>query len=298
MRLSQEEYKLIVDFSPNMIWRAGLDAKCNFFNKTWLEFTGRTIEQEVDDGWAEGVHPEDYDRCLNIYLTSFKERKGFEMVYRLRNKEGEYRWINDIGIPIYHDNGDFAGFIGSCVDVTDRVEGERLKKAAQIDGLTGLNNRQHFDTLYIDEFEKAVRYKTSLSVIVFDLDEFKSINDQYGHFVGDLALKHLSRIIGQTIREHDICGRYGGDEFIIVLPHADAEQANLVAERLRNNLATNPLVVEEQSIKLTASFGVVQFTDNIGNALELFKLADKALYQSKQKGRNQVTVNSDPFPSI
>ena len=103
-----------------MIWRAGLDANCDYFNETWLAFTGRTLEQEMGDGWAEGVHPDDLERCVAHYLDHFRRREAFEMEYRLRRHDGVYRWIFDRGVPFTDDAGAFAGFIGSCVDVDER----------------------------------------------------------------------------------------------------------------------------------------------------------------------------------
>jgi PAS domain S-box-containing protein len=120
MTLALAEFRLLVDHSPVMIWRAGLDALCNYFNETWLSFTGRTPEQEMGNGWAEGVHPEDLDRCVAYYLEHFRLRTAFEMEYRLRRHDGTYRWIFDRGVPFKDDAGDFAGFIGSCVDIEDR----------------------------------------------------------------------------------------------------------------------------------------------------------------------------------
>ena len=114
------EYRLIVEHSPVLIWRAGLDAKCDYFNETWLAFTGRTLQQEMGDGWAEGVHPEDFERCVACYLDHFHRREAFEMEYRLRRHDGEFRWIFDRGVPFTDDSGAFAGFIGSCVDVHER----------------------------------------------------------------------------------------------------------------------------------------------------------------------------------
>ncbi|HET7401616.1 MAG TPA: PAS domain-containing sensor histidine kinase [Usitatibacter sp.] len=126
---SATEYRLLVQHSPVMIWRAGLDAKCDYFNETWLAFTGRTLEQEMGDGWAEGVHPEDFDRCVAHYLANFERREAFEMEYRLRRHDGEWRWIFDRGVPFTDDSGAFAGFIGSCVDVDER---RRAQEASQM----------------------------------------------------------------------------------------------------------------------------------------------------------------------
>ena len=130
--LPDSQYQVIVESSPNMIWRAGTDAKCNYFNKTWLAFTGRAMEQEMGDGWAEGVHSEDFHLCLQIYLDAFAKRQAFEMEYRLKRHDGEYRWINDRGVPFTDAAGIFAGYIGSCIDVTDKVEAQELKKTLEI----------------------------------------------------------------------------------------------------------------------------------------------------------------------
>ena len=123
LTLTFDEYRALVEAAPVMIWRAGLDAKCNYFNETWLAFTGRSQEQEVGDGWTEGVHPDDLDRCVACYLDHFHRRRQFEMEYRLRRHDGVYRWIFDRGVP-FEVHGEFAGFIGSCVDVQERKEAE------------------------------------------------------------------------------------------------------------------------------------------------------------------------------
>lgn len=139
--LSKNEYQSLVEQAPILIWRAREDGLCDYFNERWLSFRGRTIEQEFGNGWAEGVHPDDFDRCLKIYLDNFHARQAFEMDYRLLRHDGQYRWIFDRGVPFYTEKGEFAGFIGSCIDVTESYESREALKAAQeteIKNLKGL----------------------------------------------------------------------------------------------------------------------------------------------------------------
>jgi len=123
------EYMALVEQAPILIWRADLTMGCDYFNERWLTFTGRTLAQEYGNGWAEGVHPEDMQRCLKIYTESFARREIFEMEYRLRRHDGSFRWLFDRGVPFSGPDGTFAGFIGSCIDVTERVEARALLKA-------------------------------------------------------------------------------------------------------------------------------------------------------------------------
>jgi len=115
-----EFHKRLLNEAPALIWRAGVDAKCHWFNATWLEFTGRTMEQELGDGWTEGVHPDDFDRCLKIFLEAFGERCSFDMDYQLRRPDGTYSWISDSGIPLHDLSGEFCGYIGYCFDISER----------------------------------------------------------------------------------------------------------------------------------------------------------------------------------
>jgi two-component system sensor kinase FixL len=124
LRESEARFRTIADAAPVLIWMSGTDKLFTFFNKGWLDFTGRNLEQELGNGWAQGVYQEDSDHCLDVYGTSFDARKSFTMEYRLRRNDGEYRWVLDTGAPLFARNGVFLGYIGSCIDITDRKRAE------------------------------------------------------------------------------------------------------------------------------------------------------------------------------
>jgi len=122
-------FRLLADHAPVMLWMSGLDGLCDFFNSTWLAFTGRTLAQERGNGWAEGVHPDDFQDCMDRYLNAFVAREQFRMEYRLRRADGHFRWILDHGVPRYGQGGAFEGFIGSCIDITEMREAAEAVKA-------------------------------------------------------------------------------------------------------------------------------------------------------------------------
>jgi PAS domain S-box-containing protein len=124
---SDHEFRELADFAPVMIWRAGTDKRCDWFNQPWLDYTGRSMAEEVGEGWADGVHPDDLQRCLATYIGAFDAREPFSMEYRLRRRDGEYCWMLDNGAPFYRD-GHFAGYWGSCIDVTAHREAQRTQR--------------------------------------------------------------------------------------------------------------------------------------------------------------------------
>lgn len=289
MDLSLTEYKSIVESSPNMIWRAGTDTKCNYFNDTWLKFTGKKMEDEIGNGWVDGVHPDDRDLCIRIYLEAFEQRNSFEMEYRLVRHDGEWRWINDRGVPLFDESGTFLGYIGSCIDVTERVEGVNLIEMAHKDKLTGPNNRNYFDHLIKHEFKKTPQELQELTLMMMDVDRFKSFNDQYGHAMGDKVLNQVAHKLSVSLRKSDIAGRYGGDEFVVILHGLSEADTQKMARRILKAICG--IHIEDNPMKISISMGIVRY-QNEKNEEELIERADQAMYMAKKQGGNQYYFES------
>ncbi|HET7588307.1 MAG TPA: PAS domain-containing sensor histidine kinase [Gammaproteobacteria bacterium] len=179
------EYRLIVEHAPVMIWRSGQDGAIDYFNEAWLEFTGRTFDQEQDDRWIEGIHPDDVARQAAIYRDHFEHREPFEAEYRLRRYDGVYRYIVDRAAPYYDDAGDFAGYIGWCVDVQDRRESTGAKSAY----LRLLAHEQRTPLTSLKMYLEALRRKT-LKDEPLDETIFARMNEQIDRF--DRLITELS----------------------------------------------------------------------------------------------------------
>jgi two-component system, cell cycle response regulator len=171
------------------------------------------------------------------------------------------------------------------------LENARLHEAAALqaisDGLTGLANRRHCEEQLLAEIARSERYDTPLAVIVCDIDEFKAANDSHGHAFGDLVLQRFAGVLRETLRDVDLIGRWGGEEFLVVLPETTLEGAIDAGERIRTGFAALELGTEAARVKMTASFGVARFVRG-ADALELVRAADEALYEAKRRGKNRV----------
>ncbi len=171
---------------------------------------------------------------------------------------------------------------------------QQLLQMATTDGLTGLANRYYFLTVARREIERARRYQRDLSLIMLDLDHFKSINDTQGHAAGDMVLRQLARILVVTMREGDLIGRVGGEEFAILLPETALEGASATAERIRQRVSDHNFQFHGIDMHVTVSLGVAEFTYSYATREAFFEAADKALYEAKSKGRNCVCEAPKP----
>jgi diguanylate cyclase (GGDEF)-like protein/PAS domain S-box-containing protein len=192
--------------------------------------------------------------------------------------------------PVRDDSGRIIGLLPTAVDITERKNLElELQRQAQFDFLTGLSNRRSFMDRSELELSRTKRYDNALSVLMLDIDHFKQINDTYGHQAGDMVLKSLALTFQEVLRNVDIIGRLGGEEFAAVLPETGIEIATEVAERLRQVISAGEVVLTDSvKVQFTVSIGIAAFIDKNSNLDMLLNEADKALYRAKQSGRNRV----------
>ena len=289
---SELHFRTLANSGQALVWTAGLGRGCDYFNEPWLRFTGRSLEQELGDGWTAGVHPADLSHCLETYNAAFDRREPFSMEYRLRHVSGEYRWIIDQGSPRFDTQGQFTGYVGHCMDVTDakRAEAE-IERLAYHDALTELPNR----VLFLDRLTQALaaarRNRRYGAVLFVDLDQFKRINDVHGHAMGDAVLREVARRLAFYLRQEDTVARLGGDEFVILLPDlaTNPEDAGslvmAVAEKIRSALE-HPVSIGGQEYLATASIGITLFPKEAESVDDLMREADTAMYRAKERGRN------------
>lgn len=189
--------------------------------------------------------------------------------------------------PLFDENKTIQNFVATSTDITNRIKMEKkLKKLATIDSLTKIYNRYKIDDAINLHIARYRRYKEPFCTLMFDIDNFKTVNDTYGHDVGDRVLKALSRLVLNHIRTTDMFGRWGGEEFVIILGHTSEDEAFVIAEKLRTIVEAS---VTDGKYKITVSIGVAQYEDPESRE-ELIKKVDKALYRAKENGRNQVVV--------
>lgn len=177
LRESEARFRMMANTAPVMVWMSATDKLCTFFNRSWLEFTGRPIEEELGNGWAQGVHSEDYERCLNTYTTAFDERQSFRMEYRLRRHDGEYRWVFNEGVPRYTPEGNFAGYIGSVVDFSERRNAEEELSRA-LSEVGRLKDQLQQENIYLrdeirleHDFQEIVGNSNEIKYVLFKIEQ-------------------------------------------------------------------------------------------------------------------------------
>lgn len=284
-------------------WTMQLDGEISFVSPSIQKLCGITPIEFMQLGLAK-IHPSESLQRFQGYLkkvSSFRNKLNSSATYRGELeyicKDGSVVWADVVAIPILNGNGEIKHLLGASRDITERkiyeeqlhLAIQRLSDFAIKDSLTGIWNRRHLESVVSDAVANSERYGDTLTLVLCDIDCFKSINDSYGHLVGDQVLVEFTQRISSHLRDGDSFGRWGGEEFLVLLPRGDYKDATSLAEKLRHCIAdTHFLGVG----KVTASFGVVQRNLH-ESALDWFRRVDEQLYNAKRSGRNCVMSASD-----
>ncbi len=290
----------------------------NFRIKYWNRAAEQTFGWKLDEmiGRSTGetlrttfVHG-GYEDAIRL-LTETGAWKGEVIQYTRDNKP----LIIDANIMTVRNHaGQITGYVSANRDITEKKQAqeklagayqalenknreleqavEREQQLARTDGLTGIYNHRHFIDIAAYEFAMAERYNHTISILIFDVDKFKQVNDTMGHLFGDEMLKHIAQVAKQRLRETDILARYGGEEFIVLLPNTNSSEAHVVAEDIRQSIAANGLDSDKGRVNVTISIGISKILPKEDSLEEFIRRADKALYEAKAAGRNCVRVYS------
>ena len=311
---SEEQLRLAMDASDDGVWDWNCQDSLLAYSPAYYRMLGYQPDEIpiTPAGWLGLVHSADRERAARVIKDCMENRiREFEIEMRLRTGNGSYKWVLSRGMVASRDEaGKALRVVGTHVDINVRKMAEEAQRHAnrklerQIainktlqemlveqathDVLTGLYNRRFMDDVLQREILRADREGSLVSVLLLDIDHFKRFNDRYGHDVGDDVLVALGELLREMFRESDIACRYGGEEFVVILPEANAEDACLRAELLRDNFSR--LAVGKRMLSATLSGGVAMYPSHGASADELIRAADIALYMAKEAGRNCIRV--------
>lgn len=294
IRESEKIHRLLVDNASDVIWVMDLTGKFTYISPSVEKLRGYTVEEVMQQSREEVLCPSSLvhlekgiEKAVNKVMNNlpFEEFRGD---LEQPCKDGTTVWTEVTVTGIYDKDSGFLGMLGVTRDITERrAMEEEIRRLTEVDRLTQLYNRLKLDYVIKIEIERANRSGSSFVAIMLDIDHFKAVNDNFGHIVGDEVLKEISLIIKSSIRIIDTAGRWGGEEFMIILPESDIKGGQIVAEKMR-------LKIEENQFphvgKLTASFGVSEYKSEMSEN-ELVTRADNAMYKAKNAGRNRVCIH-------
>lgn len=255
---SELNYRTLANSGQALIWTAGTDKLCNYFNTVWLEFTGRTLDEEMGNGWADGVHPDDLDRCLDIYVSAFDQHEKFSMEYRLRRHDGEYRWLLDEGCPRYNSKEEFIGYIGHCLDIT---ESKNAKEALVISEL-------RFRTLY--ENAKIGLYRTTPDGTILLANKA---------LVKMLGYASFEQLVNRNLENDGYEQTYQRKEFLEKI-EKDGEVNDFESAWIRQD--GSKFFVRESALAIRDSNNVTQHYDGVVEDITERKLAEEEIAMLSQ----------------
>ncbi|QHC49077.1 diguanylate cyclase [Billgrantia tianxiuensis] len=273
-------------------WRASLKANELFWSEAIYDIFGvkpNTFTPSIH-AFKAMVHPEDLE-SVEASMRRAQETGSHDVEHRIVRPNGEVRWVHELAD--YFPEGDEQILIGTVRDITEQKKLElRLRQLSRTDELTGLYNRRYFMRRLLQELARYRRYLRPTSVVLFDFDHFKRINDTHGHPAGDQVLVKVSKLLRERLRTNDIPARLGGEEFALLLPETELEEAGEVAEKVRQLVLDQVFTSEEgHRFEVSITCGVSAFHGIEETVEGILHRADQNLYQGKRAGRNRVMVD-------
>lgn len=320
--LNADMLHAVMELVSDGVWDWNANTGFVYRNPGWYEMLGyprHSLENSVFT-WENIIHPDDYSRVMTVFDDYINRRSPYyQTEYRCRKKDGSYLWIEDRGYVVARNlDGSVARMVGAHRDINTRkcaieqlerrnqsleaLVAERTRELSRVnqqlqlqldenrslaerDALTRVANRYRLEKVLLEECERAQRFRLPLALVAMDIDDFKPINDRHGHGVGDQTLMSVVESLEACVRPGDLLARWGGDEFVVVLPKSTLESAKNLAERIRQSMSEVPTVGD---FKITLSLGVVERHAGEGPDA-LMARADQALYRSKAAGKDIVS---------
>jgi len=281
------------------VWNTFMENRSGLLPEDARKKTFFELFPEVDEQWFRRK----VESVATLGTPSFTIWEQRPYLLRFKNYQPitgleDVMYQNTTLMPLKALNGSIEQICLIIYDVTDvatnrrqlQAANQELQRLSSTDRLTGLFNRGHWEEMLRQEYARHLRYDRNAALVMFDIDHFKKINDGYGHQAGDAVIQQTADLIRQCARDADISGRYGGEEFVVLLPDTDSEGALTFAERLRQTIEANEVLYEGRSIRFTVSLGIADLSRPTSGYAQLIEHADNALYASKSAGRNQVTL--------
>jgi diguanylate cyclase (GGDEF)-like protein/PAS domain S-box-containing protein len=262
-----------------------------YVNKAFTDLTGYSREEVLGKTprllQSSGTDAE----SKRAIKRALQKKRPVRVTIKNYAKSGREYWLDVSILPLRNGAGELTHFAAIERDVTEQKELERtLEKLSRTDPLTGLLNRRSFEEISAQEYSRFTRQGDEYSLLMLDVDHFKSVNDNYGHNIGDLVLKMLAEGCVANLRAHDVVARWGGEEFCVLLPCTDRDTAVRIAEKLRQAISTHALKVNSSEVAVTVSIGVSEVRASDLHHAEVLERADVALYDAKQSGRNRMRI--------
>lgn len=305
LRISEERHRLIASFASDVIWTMAPSGRITYVSPSVETLRGVTPDEAMQQPMDQILMPESqaratrYLRQLQSALDAGQPPHPFRDELEYRRKDGSTVWTEVMVQPIFREDGSLMELLGVTRSIAEHkrllhelqtakeaVEhaNDELSRIATIDVLTGIWNRRHFEHVAASARAQALRHKQPVSMLLFDIDHFKKVNDRYGHQIGDQVLIELTRLVGQSIRTTDMLARWGGEEFVVILSYCRQAEAMQIAEKIRKVVASHYFA---EVGKVTVSLGVAEFSGS-ETLDDWFKRVDQALFEAKSGGRNTV----------